>query len=92
MIADLLSVLSVTLCPAVIFLGLFVCVFSLDYYGMQLASELLPVYCPHPGPGIITDITRLCTVGPKVSYIYQSQCKLIFWPSPDVRRTDVELG
>lgn len=33
--------------------------FCLDYYGMQLAAEPLPVYCPHPGPGIITDITRL---------------------------------
>lgn len=37
-------------------------VFCLDYYGMQLAAEPLPVYCPHPGPGIITDITRLFTV------------------------------
>lgn len=36
--------------------------FCLDYYGMQLAAEPLPVYCPHPGPGIITDITRLFTV------------------------------
>lgn len=33
--------------------------FCLDYYGMQLAAEPLPVYCPHPGPGIIPDITRL---------------------------------
>lgn len=36
--------------------------FCPDYYGMQLAAEPLPVYCPHPGPGIITDITRLFTV------------------------------
>lgn len=53
--------LSVTLCLAVIW-GLFVYVFCLDYYGMQLAAEPLPVYCPHPGPGIITDITRLFTL------------------------------
>lgn len=53
--------LSVTLCLAAI-LGLFVCVFCPDYYGMQLAAEQLPVYCPHPGPGIITDLTRLFTV------------------------------
>lgn len=36
--------------------------FCCDYYGMQLAAEPLPVYCPHPGPGIITDITRLFTM------------------------------
>lgn len=58
-------VLAVTLCLAVIW-GLFVSLvffvfFCLDYYGMQLAAEPLPVYCPHPGPGIITDITRLFT-------------------------------
>lgn len=54
-----LSVLSVTLCLAVISDCLCFC---LDYYGMQLAAEPLPVYCPHPGLGIITDITRLFTV------------------------------
>lgn len=55
-------VLAVTLCLAVIW-GLFVYFFfCLDYYGMQLAAEPLPVYCPHPGPGIITDITRLFTL------------------------------
>lgn len=44
-------------------LGLPVCVFFCpDYYGMQLAAEQLPVYCPHPGPGIITDLTGLFTV------------------------------
>lgn len=38
------------------------CFFCPDYYGMQLAAEQLPVYCPHPGPGIITDLTGLFTV------------------------------
>lgn len=28
---------------------------------MQLAAEMLPVYCPHPGLGIIGDITRICS-------------------------------
>lgn len=52
---------SVTLCLAAIWdcLSVFFCP---DYYGMQLAAEQLPVYCPHPGPGIITDLTGLFTV------------------------------
>lgn len=50
-----------SLCVLLRFQNVCLC-FCLDYYGMQLAAEPLPVYCPHPGPGIITDITRLFTV------------------------------
>lgn len=63
-------------------LGLFSLCFCLDYYGMQLAAETLPVYCPHPGPGIITDITRLFTMWEPRWAIFTRSVKpsLNLWP------------